>query len=287
MNIVSIPEEIKSEFVVEEDGKAFASQRATARLCGLKDHGTIRNLLKNLVGKKHLSDPLQPFSGQDFRGGEKLPDILVSAIVSHYALKGKLEATQALVAFSAIGIRTWIQQELNWQPLPFRTTESEDIRNLHSKFFRLQMRIESCIDYFPWEYGERITALEKRLEIQDEEIIRLKSEYSWFKKDYDRLKDENTNSIRQREYRKKLNSLVAKYEQSDEDDIRDFWSVTYNRLIFETGFDVSDAARAWKCSYLDAVETQGLMEQLYRIACRQVPTLNSKALLNKESTKDN
>ena len=92
MNIVSIPEEIKSEFSVTEDGKAFASRRATARLCGLKSNSPISSLLNNLADQKSLSDPLQPFTGQDFTSDQKLPDFLVFAIISHYALKGREQA---------------------------------------------------------------------------------------------------------------------------------------------------------------------------------------------------
>jgi hypothetical protein len=40
MTLICIPEEIKSEFSVSEDGKAYASRRATARLVGIKSHAT-------------------------------------------------------------------------------------------------------------------------------------------------------------------------------------------------------------------------------------------------------
>ena len=113
-NLALLPEDIRSEFSIDEQGRAFASRRAIARLAGISEC-SIRNLVNNLGALKSPSKILEPFAGQDFEGALKLPDVLVSAIIQHYAFKGREQAQLTASAFSAIGFRSWLQSELGWQ----------------------------------------------------------------------------------------------------------------------------------------------------------------------------
>ena len=56
----------------------------------------------------------QTYTGQGFKGGEKLPDYLCAAIVQHYAIKGKPEANQSLCLY-----KSQIKQNLAENPLGF------------------------------------------------------------------------------------------------------------------------------------------------------------------------
>ncbi|WP_013324641.1 hypothetical protein [Gloeothece verrucosa] len=125
MSQVILPSEYRSEFVINPDGTVTATRRATARLAGVdptqlyhasRDTG----LLKNLVDGKNLSKVLEPFTGRDFRGdGNFLPDVIVAAIIQHYAFKGNETAQLTALAFSAVGIRTWLHTQLgSQQPSP-------------------------------------------------------------------------------------------------------------------------------------------------------------------------
>lgn len=105
--------DIFQEIEVDADGKGWASRRGAARLVG-KSEGAIRKLLISLRTSAP-SKCLVAFAGQDFEGAEKLPDILVAAIVQHYALKGSSQAIATLSAFAAIGIRTWMQKGAHWE----------------------------------------------------------------------------------------------------------------------------------------------------------------------------
>jgi hypothetical protein len=111
--IFHLDESIRQEFTIEADGKAFASRRAIARLCDV-DHTTILSLLENLAGGKPPSKMLESFAGKSFDAGGKLPDLLVAAIVQHYAFKGRPQAQITATTFAAIGFRLWIQSELGW-----------------------------------------------------------------------------------------------------------------------------------------------------------------------------
>lgn len=129
-NLALLPEDIRSEFSIDEQGRAFASRRAIARLCGI-DESSIRNIFQNLNAGKAPSKTLETFAGQDFESAGKIPDILVSAIVQHYAFKGRafnsiysIKQIATSVIFSSLlsnskaGISLLLCCELNC--LPFR-----------------------------------------------------------------------------------------------------------------------------------------------------------------------
>ncbi len=77
--IFHLPINIRSEFDVDDDGKTYASQSATSRLCGVSQ-SAINQLLEKLAISKPISKPLLPFAGIDYRAISKLPDLLVIAI---------------------------------------------------------------------------------------------------------------------------------------------------------------------------------------------------------------
>ncbi|MEM9273806.1 MAG: hypothetical protein AAGA80_12685 [Cyanobacteria bacterium P01_F01_bin.143] len=116
--IFHLPEDIRQEFSIDEKGKAYASQSAIARLCGVTQQA-INKLLLQLKGTtKPVSESLEPFTGIDYMATTKIPDIVVAAIINHYAMyarKTTEEAKKVSLCFQAIGIRTWIQTELGWQ----------------------------------------------------------------------------------------------------------------------------------------------------------------------------
>ncbi len=139
-NIVSIPDEIRNEFRISADGKAFVSIRGAARLADI-DHKTISDSLKTGGGISTSKNPQSP-SGKGFEGGgisasklaqslidagfspgdfakTGIPDIALALILKYYAYKAKRTTEQAerfYDAMSAVGIRTWIQQQLGWNP---------------------------------------------------------------------------------------------------------------------------------------------------------------------------
>lgn len=119
-SIVTISEDIRNEFVVEKDGKVYAkSIRAVARLAGVSD-SSIRNILQNLAAHKVDSEYLLMYAGQDFTGAQtKLPDTLVAAIIKFYASRQNEQAVKVALAFMTVGIRTWFQQQLGYNELPY------------------------------------------------------------------------------------------------------------------------------------------------------------------------
>jgi P63C domain len=113
MNI-TVFESLKKEFSVNDNGQGFCSRRAIARMTG-KHRKTIQYLLDCISGGKLPHKMFELFSGITFQGGEFIPDILVSLIIQYYAFKGNETAQDYLSAFVAIGLRTVIQQTVNWE----------------------------------------------------------------------------------------------------------------------------------------------------------------------------
>ena len=118
MDFLHIPEEIRKEFAIDAEGKAYLSQAALARLCGVSQ-SAINQLLERIAISKTLSKSLQPFAGNDYRGISKMiPDTLAAAIINHFAMFSRhktARAKEVAIAFQAVGIRSWIQSELGWQ----------------------------------------------------------------------------------------------------------------------------------------------------------------------------
>lgn len=120
-NSLALLEDIRSEFQIDKDGKAFASRKAIARLTGVQTSSIVRLLTRVAQGVAlEDSKTLEPIAGQDFQGVALIPDTAAACIIAYYAMDAgrycTAQAKQAFLAFSAIGFRTWVQHELGWQP---------------------------------------------------------------------------------------------------------------------------------------------------------------------------
>lgn len=264
MSELTIPQEYLSEFKVDDEGKVFASRSATARLCGLKSHASITTLLKNLAVKKSPSRPLQTFTGQDFRGCEKLPDVLVSAIVLHYAFKGRDEAMKWASAFNSVGLRTVMQYQLGWQP-PQQVIESERTKELKAE----NKQLEGIVTWL-WERMEQV---EQKITSNTENINRLYDNQdlfeTWHKEHrakHKELEQKYEQTVRDKEYKRQISLLIAKHCGDNEGFRKASWNGIYGELIRQTEFQVYAAAKMWNCSCIDAVEIGGYMSKLYAIA---------------------
>ena len=106
--------EIKNEIKVNSNGQAFISKRGLARLLGIDDTnfnaGKMSKKLTEIL-TRHGFDVL----GMGVNG---VPDLAIPYIAYYYANEVKKKsnlAGQVLLAFSAIGARTWFQQIIGYQ----------------------------------------------------------------------------------------------------------------------------------------------------------------------------
>jgi hypothetical protein len=109
----------RKEANIDNDGKVEFTRRGVARLVG-KDKVQIQRLLSKCcsggdLGKKPLSQSLQPFAGMDFSGGDKISDAVAWGVVNHYAFDGDSRCQDLLLAIGAIGLRVTVQNAQHWQ----------------------------------------------------------------------------------------------------------------------------------------------------------------------------
>ena len=122
MTIIHISDELKKEFKVNSDGQSFVSIRGAARLCDIKSQTLDQNLGG---GSENTSKLAQILIAHGFEPASMnstgIPDIALIHILKYYAFKAKRTTEQAerfFDAMSAIGVRTWIQNELGFKEKP-------------------------------------------------------------------------------------------------------------------------------------------------------------------------
>lgn len=148
-NISLLSDDIRSEFSIDEQGRAFASRRAIARLAGV-DEKAIRELLKRIASaEQKLAVMLKPIAGQSFEGAELIPDLAVTLIIQYYAYgcqeRYRTEQAQSVcAAFQAIGFRCWLQSELGWQKPQVPISPFEMIAQMAMESAKLEKRLNQA-----------------------------------------------------------------------------------------------------------------------------------------------
>lgn len=136
-----IPSEVRHEFKIDSEGKATVSLRGAQRLLGLGNSTLIEQFTAARFPVPKIAELLiqKGFDPARF-AQEGIPDTAFALIAKHYS-KTHPQAEMVYDAFAAIGIRSWIQQELGWSADPF-----------------------SVMGRFMQECAERIGKLEKQQE---------------------------------------------------------------------------------------------------------------------------
>ena len=113
IELQSIITEIKNEIKVNSNGQAFISKRGLARLLGISD----ANFNAQQMSKK-LAKTLTKYGFDVAEMNNGVPDLAIPYIAYYYANEAKEKsnlAGQVLLAFSAIGARTWFQQIIGYE----------------------------------------------------------------------------------------------------------------------------------------------------------------------------
>ena len=120
-------------FTVDETGESGMSISGLAKWVGMAQN-TITDLIKKLsnypIGTV-LPKSLQPLVGKAFvltvtdtQGRKIVQDTACACIANYYAMdarKTTIEAKQAVLGFTSIGIRVYCQKQTGWQPKPLFT----------------------------------------------------------------------------------------------------------------------------------------------------------------------
>ena len=76
---IELPDHIAKEFSIDEKtGQGFVSRKGLARLCGVTRQ-SVQQLLSAIAQCKQKSPKnLEHFAGQDFTGGNQIPNVLAA-----------------------------------------------------------------------------------------------------------------------------------------------------------------------------------------------------------------
>lgn len=117
-DIESIKNQIKDEIKVDQEGKGAASIAGTSRLVDIA-HQTLSDGFRNSTSKLAQNLIHHGFEPRSF-SESGVPDIAVALTVAYYANKaGKRCTEQARMVnevLLAVGVRTWMQQVVGWEP---------------------------------------------------------------------------------------------------------------------------------------------------------------------------
>lgn len=264
-----IPEEYRSEFSVDSEGKVGIGRKALARLVGTS-HQAISKWLngKGFEGVTKSRNIAENADVELVREGNLIPDTTAAIIIEYYAFDAgrncKEQARKVYRAFAAIGIRTFFQQQLGWQP-PEPAIESERTKKLEAE----NKQLEGIVTWL-WERMEQV---EQKITSNTENINRLYDNQdlfeTWHKEHrakHKELEQKYEQTVRDKEYKRQISLLIAKHCGDNEGFRKASWNGIYGELIRQTEFQVYAAAKMWNCSCIDAVEIGGYMSKLYAIA---------------------
>lgn len=121
-SLALVLEQVKQEIQIDAEGKGKASIRAVARLVDVEHSSILRMLDSGVLNPTKLAEVL---AEQGFEGGvlstwktNGIPDIAIATIAHYYAYEaGRYCTSQAKLvckAFTAIGVRAWMQQVAGW-----------------------------------------------------------------------------------------------------------------------------------------------------------------------------
>jgi hypothetical protein len=113
MNLSTLSEDIKKEFVVNEKGIGSVTLKGLERLTGItrqtwKQGGSIFTQKVDAFLATH------GFEGCSIFKDDRVVDTVAALVVKYYAYQGQAVAQQTDAALSVIGLRVFIQQSLGW-----------------------------------------------------------------------------------------------------------------------------------------------------------------------------
>ncbi len=139
MNNIILPKEIKGEFQIESNGSSVTSIRGAARLAGV-DEKALRYQFS--PAEKSFPKLAQKLMDYGFDPAEfstnGIGEVALSLILEFYSFDAGARCTEqarlVYKAFASVGIRTWLQQQLDYQPSTSSTVPhaSQDLSTIEA-----------------------------------------------------------------------------------------------------------------------------------------------------------
>jgi hypothetical protein len=271
ISIYHLPEDIRAEFSIDEQGRAFASRRAVARLADV-DVSSVVRLVQKISDAQNGTEIFESFAGQSFEG-DALNDILVALILEYYAYEAQEryrteQAKKVCRTFRTIGFRVWVQQELGWQkPM----SQAEYLLSVAQQFVEQERQLKlmqsqvKTVESSLKNLTQQTEEIKKAQTSQDEVLLQLLANQKQAELDLDFVPF-SAEQARQMTTRDKVVLLVRTYCYSGGAAYNQFFSYLYRQLKYRYHYDVKARSRNKRTSLIEQVEKDGMIEALYSVA---------------------
>ncbi len=294
MALVHLPDDIKPEFSINDEGQASVSIRGCSRLINiaaqtLSSHFKGVSFSDSKLGKRLIE---KGFEGVSF-SENGIPDTAFVFICEYYAFDaGKRctdEAKNLYRAFAAIGFRTWVQKELDWEPkqeqqpkatsalsILKQTTEAVNIMageliKLEESYSDLQAQVD---------YNETTTKInksnvnllrdsmrgyEKRtqyLEASVKDAFKASEDARFYLKQIDESLPKDVD-VAELTTRAKIRKVALWFAASRNIHPREVWSYLYRQFRDRYHYDAKKRSNNSRLNPIAHVEADGLIEEFY------------------------
>lgn len=280
--LIQIPEDFKSEFKVDIEGKITASIRGTARLADVK-HSSLIAAFKS-SGSQKRSSLAKYLIEYGFEGGAQnswldsgIPGIAVNAILEYYGYEcqpryRKEQAKILCRAFRNYGYQKWFQEQLGWQPAQ-EIQKPLTIEEMFAKQAQINL-----------DHARKQELLFDRTNLHGEKLNEIVDEINILKRAYVSNTDAVNNYIHDMQQQHNIcKAIVASDAPQDYKDrelvkygiirfsefsgksISTSYNTAYTELKLRTGFDVFTKATKKGTQKIDEVEKAGYMKELHLI----------------------
>ncbi|MEM8777566.1 MAG: hypothetical protein AAGF26_01580 [Cyanobacteria bacterium P01_G01_bin.49] len=155
MSNITLPPEVISEFTLHPDGCTTTTIRGAARLAGVNEKALRYQFSRAEKSTTKLAQRLIElgFNPAEFSSG--IPEIPLATILEYYSFDAGARCTEQArliyKALASIGIRAWLQQQLNYQPTQSKpestrhdpnTPTIEDINAVFAGIYKLNIQLE-------------------------------------------------------------------------------------------------------------------------------------------------
>ena len=150
MSDLILSEEIKAEFTVNADGSTTTTIRGAARLAGVNEKALRYQFSTAEKSAPKLAQKLMEhgFNPAEF-STNGITEVALSVILEFYSFDAGARCTQqarlVYKAFASIGIRTWLQQQLDYKPTSSNSTPDStltEIDHIFSGLYKLNIKPE-------------------------------------------------------------------------------------------------------------------------------------------------
>jgi hypothetical protein len=185
-NLTVFLKQLQDEFRVDTTGKVFTSIRGAARLADVDDGG-ISKSLKSATDEKPR--PLALFLVQEgFKPADLLewgevgiPDIGLGLILEYYGYECQERyrtelAKQCCRAFRSVGIRAWIQKELDWE----KPKSTADMLIIYAQAFKEHEERMSRIEQQNTEIKHQLEAIDMETAANTAELERFSNGHGFW-----------------------------------------------------------------------------------------------------------